>query len=146
MRVDKIQRLSPAGFADFRQLRRVGRVPSVRFYPLVDKIQHLSPAGLADFRQLRRVGRVSNVRFYPLVPSAVVVVTKDAKVRAGEGMLRLGGARKRATGSDNVSPLMRDFAAGMTDLRLSSCDHDPSVAGQRTGDLSLLAHASVTAP
>jgi hypothetical protein len=32
--VDKIQRLSPAGFADFRQLRRVGRVPSVRFYPL----------------------------------------------------------------------------------------------------------------
>ena len=81
-----------------------------------------------------------------LVPSAVVVVTKDAKVRAGEGMLPLGGARKRATGSDNASPLMRDFAAGMTDLRLSSCDHDPSVAGQQTGDLSLLAHASMTAP
>jgi hypothetical protein len=32
--VDKIRRLSPAGLADFCPLRRVGRVPSVRFYPL----------------------------------------------------------------------------------------------------------------
>ena len=33
--MDKIQRLSPAGLADFRQLGRVDGVPSVRFYPLV---------------------------------------------------------------------------------------------------------------
>ena len=33
--MDKIKRLSPAGLADFRQSRRVGAAPSVRFYPLV---------------------------------------------------------------------------------------------------------------
>ena len=32
--MDKIRRLRPADLADFRRLRRIGGVPSVRFYPL----------------------------------------------------------------------------------------------------------------
>jgi hypothetical protein len=58
--VDKIQRLSPAGFADFRQLRRVGRVPSVRFYPL--ETAEKSQAEFDDFARLDiRIGRIVEV-------------------------------------------------------------------------------------
>jgi hypothetical protein len=48
--VDKIQRLSPAGLADFGQLRRVGRVPSVRFYPLASQ-EEITVCRLLDDRR-----------------------------------------------------------------------------------------------
>jgi hypothetical protein len=44
--VDKIQRLSPAGLANFRQLGRVGGAPSVRFYPLEGLGRAIRPAAL----------------------------------------------------------------------------------------------------
>jgi len=47
MLVDKIQHLSPAGLADFRQLRRVGRVPNVRFYPLAAAFLAMLPNHVA---------------------------------------------------------------------------------------------------
>jgi hypothetical protein len=39
--VDKIQRLSPTGSANFRQLCRVGTVPGVRLHPPASLLAHL---------------------------------------------------------------------------------------------------------